>query len=65
MLGLRVVWRLLRTGREGTITAAPVGAIERGSVAVVVPVLNEAKRLGPCLEGLIQLGQEVGQMARI
>jgi dolichol-phosphate mannosyltransferase len=62
VLGLRVVWRLLRTGRDGAITAAPSGAIERGSVAVVVPVLDEARRIGPCLEGVIQLGSEVGQI---
>jgi len=33
-----------------------------GSVAVIVPTLNEAARIRPCLEGLIRQGQEVREI---
>jgi dolichol-phosphate mannosyltransferase len=61
-LGVRVVWRLWRTGREVPIHAVPPPAIEPGAVAVVVPVLNEAHRLAACLDGLLAHGTEVGEM---
>ncbi|MDP9470078.1 MAG: glycosyltransferase [Chloroflexota bacterium] len=60
-LGARVVWRLVRTARGSRISAA--ADIETGErVAVIVPVLNERSRLGPCLEGLIAQGEEVVQI---
>jgi dolichol-phosphate mannosyltransferase len=62
VLGVRVVWRLWRTGRAAPIRAVPPQAIEPGAVAVVVPVLNEAHRLAPCLEGLLAQGTEVGEI---
>ncbi len=62
VLGVRVVWRLWRTGREAPICAVPPQAIAPGAVAVVVPVLNEAHRLAPCLDGLLAHGHEVGQI---
>jgi dolichol-phosphate mannosyltransferase len=61
-LGVRVVWRLWRTGREVPIRAVLPPAIEPGAVAVVVPVLNEAHRLAACLDGLLAHGTEVGEM---
>jgi len=61
-LGARVVWRLVRTARDVPIRPAPVRTIEPGAVAVIVPVLNEAHRLGPCLEGLLASGGEVGEI---
>ncbi|NJR50479.1 MAG: glycosyltransferase [Leptolyngbyaceae cyanobacterium CSU_1_3] len=33
-----------------------------GSVSVIVPTLNEAKRIGPCLEGLSRQSYEVREM---
>jgi dolichol-phosphate mannosyltransferase len=33
-----------------------------GSVSVIVPVLNEADRLAPCLESLVTQGDEVGEI---
>ena len=61
-LGVRVVWRLWRTGREVPIRAVLPRAIEPGAVSVVVPVLNEAHRLAACLDGLLAHGTEVGEM---
>ena len=45
VLGARVAWRLLRTGRDGAIRQRRRAAAERASLAVVVPVLNEANRM--------------------
>ncbi|MGI9146132.1 MAG: glycosyltransferase [Chloroflexota bacterium] len=64
-LGVRVVWRLLRTGREEPIRAATgqtADDVAPGAVTVIVPVLNEAGRLANCLEGLLALGAEVGEI---
>jgi len=61
-LGARVVWRLWRTGGDVPIRAVPQGAIEARAVAVVVPILNEAHRLAPCLDGLLGQGPEVGEI---
>lgn len=41
-------------------TRATVGQI--GSVSVVVPTLNEAERLSPCLEGLTRQGYELREV---
>jgi dolichol-phosphate mannosyltransferase len=62
VLGLRVVWRLVRTGRYGAIPVAPADAVGPGALAVVVPVLDEEARLAPCLDGLMEHGAEVGQI---
>jgi dolichol-phosphate mannosyltransferase len=59
---MRVAWRLLRTGRDTPIRAAPQAAIPNGSVSIIVPVLNEADRLGRCLDGVITQGPEVGEI---
>jgi cellulose synthase/poly-beta-1,6-N-acetylglucosamine synthase-like glycosyltransferase len=61
-LGVRVVWRLWRTGRAVPIRAVAPRAIEPGAVALVVPVLNEAHRLAACLAGLLAQGDEVGEI---
>jgi dolichol-phosphate mannosyltransferase len=61
-LGVRVVWRLWRTGRASPIRGVPPGAIEPGAIAIVVPVLDEAHRLAACLEGLLGHGNEVGEI---
>ena len=61
-LAARVFWRLWRTGRDVPIRAVPPLAIAPGAVAVVVPVLDEARRLTPCLEGLLGQGPEVDEI---
>lgn len=65
LLGLRVVWRLLRSGGEQPIRAASCSrqAFEKSaSVAVIVPVLNEVMRLAACLDGILTQGPEVGEV---
>ena len=61
-LGLRVAWRLLRTGRDRPIRTVPSGRVDSGAIAVIVPVLNEAGRLPACLERLAAAGAEVGEI---
>ncbi|MDQ3810926.1 MAG: glycosyltransferase, partial [Chloroflexota bacterium] len=62
VLGGRVVWRLMRTGRHQPIRAVSPRPSDASAVAVIVPVLDEADRLQPCLEGLLGQGQEVGEI---
>jgi dolichol-phosphate mannosyltransferase len=61
LAGIRVVLRLARTarGERITVTDAPLPS-ER--VTVLVPVLNERARLGPCLSGLIAQPGEVAEI---
>lgn len=61
-LGTRVAWRLLRGGRGTAIRPAPPGSVAPASISIIVPVLNEAQRLLPCLNGILQQGQEVGEI---
>ena len=61
MLGLRVVARMLRT--RGGQSVEPVERQETSTtLAIIVPVLNEFKRLAPCLEGLLAQGVEVSEI---
>ena len=62
MLGARVLARLWRTGHDTPIRAVRESAIQSGSVAIIVPVLNEAQRLASCLDGLLTQGQEVPEI---
>ncbi len=59
-LAARVVLRLFRSANRPKVSQTarhtPAGP---DSVTVLVPVLNEASRLGPCLDGLIRQGPEV------
>ena len=50
LAGLGLIARLGRTAHGERI--APVTAAPAGGVTVLVPVLNEVARLGPCLRGL-------------
>ncbi|ACZ39505.1 glycosyltransferase [Sphaerobacter thermophilus] len=62
-LGTRVLLRLLDTAGGNRVAPCPhYSATAPGSVAVVVPVLNEVARLGPCLDGLTAQGPEVGEI---
>lgn len=56
-LAARVVFRFLRTGDGATIGRAT--ASPRAPVVAIVPVLNEERRLAPCLDGLIAQGPEL------
>ncbi len=44
--------RMARTASGSRIQRAPTASSDAGSVVVLLPVLNEERRLGPCLEGL-------------
>lgn len=58
--GVRVVSRLLASSGGARIeTARHEG---KPSVSVIVPVLDEAERLAPCLEGLIGQGRDVAEI---
>ena len=52
LLGIRTFGRMLATGAGDPIPVAAPGP-GAGSVAAIVPVLDERARLGPCLEGLL------------
>jgi dolichol-phosphate mannosyltransferase len=68
LAGWGVLARLRRTA--GGARVAPVAAAQSpagasaggGRISVVVPVLDEAGRLGPCLEGLLRQGPEVAEV---
>ncbi|MBV9174360.1 MAG: glycosyltransferase family 2 protein, partial [Chloroflexi bacterium] len=62
LLGVRVAWRLLRSGGDSTIRAVADGTVHAGVVSVILPVLNEAQRLSPCLEALQAQGAEVNEI---
>lgn len=68
-LGARVVARLIRTagGRRISVQGNPrqppdTADASAGSVAALLPVLNERLRVGLCLDGLIAQGPEVGEI---
>jgi len=61
LLAGRVLARLLRTARGERIpVAAAVPPGERATV--LVPVLDERRRLAPCLDGLLAQGPEVAEI---
>lgn len=60
--GLRVMARLLASGRGQRIGGAQPGLVPERGVSVIVPVLDEARRLPACLDGLSALGPEVAEI---
>ena len=56
VLGLRVSLRLIRTASGRKIRADAAPGEESEGCTVIVPVLDEAERLGPCLAGLSAAG---------
>lgn len=64
VLGARVIARLARTGRGERIEPADSAwqLRDAGRVSIIVPVLNERDRLGPCLDGLLAQGNEVAEI---
>jgi dolichol-phosphate mannosyltransferase len=59
--GLRIAWRLARTAR-GERIATSEAPLPGEQVTILVPVLNEADRLGPCLAGLTAQPSEVAEI---
>ncbi len=64
ILACRVAVRWARTAR-GTRIERCHCAIGAGAVSVLVPVLNEERRLAPCLAGLSAQGPEVAEIVVI
>ena len=62
VLGARVLWRLWRTGHDTPIRPVQPSAVQSGSVAIIVPVLDEAHRIARCLDGLLAQGPEVAEI---
>lgn len=62
VLAIRVFSRMLRTARGRRMPAADPSEVIDGRVSVIVPVLNERDRLGPCLDGLTAQGPEVADI---
>ena len=60
-LGISVLVRMARSAR-GTPLGTGASTAAAGSIAVVVPVLNEVLRLAPCLDGLIGAGPDVREI---
>ena len=48
--------------RQQPIVPRPSTANQKGSVSVIVPTLNEAHRVTPCLQGLMKQGAEVREI---
>ena len=61
-LAVRVLARLAQTSRGTSITPSVRLPNSPGTVGILVPVLNERRRLAPCLDGLIAQGDEVAQI---
>jgi dolichol-phosphate mannosyltransferase len=59
---IRVWSRLIRTREGMRIEPVSPDLAMTERVTVIVPVLNEAERLSPCLEGLIAHGSEVSEI---
>jgi dolichol-phosphate mannosyltransferase len=61
-LGARVLARLARTARGRQIATVPDSDCPAESVTVLLPVLNEAERIRPCLESLMATGRDVSRI---
>jgi dolichol-phosphate mannosyltransferase len=62
LLGVRVLTRLARTARGEPITTCSQSNLDPYSVTVLLPVLNEATRIRPCLESLTAQGRDVARI---
>ncbi len=56
LLGARVASRMLLSAAGDPLARAVAPPAGSGAVAAIVPVLDEERRLGPCLEGLCAQG---------
>jgi dolichol-phosphate mannosyltransferase len=61
-LAIRIFTRMVRSATGTSIVADPRAWHPRGSISVIVPVLNEYARLGSCLDKLIACGAEVREI---
>lgn len=62
LLAVRVAFRMARTAGGTTIRRRAATPEANDGVSVLVPVLNEIDRLGPCLDGLVAQGPEVREI---
>lgn len=62
ILAVRVFARMARTATGSRIVPAPDHSAQAGTVSVLVPVLNEAHRIEPCLAGLAAQGTAVREV---
>lgn len=60
VFAVRVLARMAKSANGARIEPSERSFEDR--VTVIVPVLNEERRLAPCLEGLIAQGSEVGEI---
>jgi dolichol-phosphate mannosyltransferase len=60
LLALRVLVRMVRSARGVAFTVERAAAGE--TICAIVPVLDEAARLGPCLDGLIASAETVREI---
>jgi dolichol-phosphate mannosyltransferase len=63
ILGIRVVTRMMRTGRGTRIARSCQPRCERA--AALLPALNEAARIRPCLDGLLAQSDETAEIVVI
>jgi dolichol-phosphate mannosyltransferase len=61
LAGIRIIWKLVRTAR-GEWIATSEAPVPGERVTVLVPVLNERGRLGPCLANVIAQPGEVTEI---
>jgi dolichol-phosphate mannosyltransferase len=63
LLAPGIIARLLKTAQGTRLPSLPTPQQgELACLSIIVPVLNEYTRLAPCLEGLIQQGDEVAEV---
>jgi dolichol-phosphate mannosyltransferase len=62
VVAIRVLSRLVATARGDVIRRDVATPVPAGSISVLVPVLDEERRLGPCLASLATQGPEVGEI---
>ncbi|HEX8998079.1 MAG TPA: glycosyltransferase family 2 protein [Ktedonobacterales bacterium] len=60
-LGVRVMARFIH-GRSGVTLDARRMPTTTERIGVILPTLNEARRVGPCLDGLLTQGPEVAEI---
>jgi dolichol-phosphate mannosyltransferase len=62
VLGARVLARMARGGRGERVRAVPPEAAGAARVSVLLPVLDEARRVGACLEHILEQGPVVAEV---
>lgn len=62
LLAGSVFLRMARTANGVRVQAVDDEGLPGGLVSILIPVLNEAHRLGPCLEGAMAQGREVAEI---